>query len=303
MHQNIQECAEKCYFPEKCRADCVAFVKDKMIGNCKLCNPANQSEIMNSNKTHINENHIAYILKYNKKKPVMYLPLDVGNILSATVIGDGVNGTLFNHEDTKIQAGKVNQGFHVSNRARVVLDGTAHQCVGNLVACPNGLSIAMWINPSIELTRPMQIAHSGTAHSVSFRLSDRSTIEAWTTGPLVLQSKSTVPVGTWTHVTVLYDPGLGLLIYLDGILEAIQSTVETNLESNSATISDYVFGSKANGQYPFDGTLDEIKIFYDILSSAGRFTNLSSWHLKTEISHIPKLNVFQVVFHNCVRHK
>ena len=218
MYQNIQECAEICYFQEKCGADCVAFVKDKLIGNCKLCSPANQSEILNSNNTHINENHIVYILKYKKKKPVMYLPLEGDNISGTTVIGDGVNGTLVSNANTQVQAGKVNQGLHVSNRARVVLDRTAHQCVGNLVACPNGLSLAMWINPSIEPTRPLQIAHSGAAHSVSFRMSDRSTIEAWTTGPLVLQSKSTMPAGTWTHVMVLYDPSLGLLIYLDGIL-------------------------------------------------------------------------------------
>ena len=77
---SIKECAEQCYYREKNGVGCVAFLKFKNTKECYICNHATISEIMNSTNTHINENHVVYFLKYNKTKPVMYLPLDGCNI-------------------------------------------------------------------------------------------------------------------------------------------------------------------------------------------------------------------------------
>ena len=265
VYENVKECIEQCYLKERSGADCVALMKDKFIGNCKLCNPANQSEIMNN--TQINENHVLYILKYKKKKPVMYLPLEGDNITYTTVKGEGINGTLIKKENTEIQTGKVNQGLHVNDRARMILQNTADTCIGNLALCPNGLSISLWINPARNVI--MRVAHSDNQHSICIQVWDR-TIEAWTYRSVEsrVQSKSTVQLGKWTHVTVVYNPRVGLLIYIDGVLEAIKPIDQITLKSADGA-TDYAFGSAYNGQYYFEGTLDEIKIFYNKLYNTG----------------------------------
>ena len=136
MFSNIKECAEQCYYREKNGVGCVAFLKYKNTKESYICNPANVSEI-NSKNTHFNENGVdlVYILKYKKKNPVMYLPLEGDNITDTTVKGEGVNGTVMLKGNTQVQAGKVNQGLHVKNDGRFVLDGTANKCIGNLAVC------------------------------------------------------------------------------------------------------------------------------------------------------------------------
>ena len=98
---------------------------------------------MNSNNTQINEYYVVYILKYKKKKPVMYFPLETDNITVTTVIGAGVNGTPTHPVSTQVQDGKVNQDLHVKHGARMVLDGTANKCIGNLATCTNGLPVSL----------------------------------------------------------------------------------------------------------------------------------------------------------------
>ena len=148
MYQNIRKCAEQCYFKEKNGSGCVGFIRNKTAKTCYICNPVSKSDILASYYTEISNNHLVYILKHKKKKPVMYLPLDGDNITDTTVKGDGVNGTLFHNENTQIQAGKVNQGLHVSNSGRLLLGATANECINYLEKCTKGLSIALWENPS-----------------------------------------------------------------------------------------------------------------------------------------------------------
>ena len=76
-------------------------------------------------------------------------------------------------------------------------------------------------------------------------------------------------VGTWTHITVAYNLKIGMFLYMDGILEAFKSIDEINVTSNLHQPYDYVFGSMNGGQFHFEGTMDEIKIYYGSLSSAG----------------------------------
>ena len=68
----------------------------------------------------------------------MDLPLEGDNITDTTVKGDGVNGTLFHNENVQIQAGKVNQGLHVSNSERLLLGATVNECINYLEKCTNG---------------------------------------------------------------------------------------------------------------------------------------------------------------------
>ena len=270
---NMKECAEQCYYSDKDGIKCVSFLKFNNTEECKICNPATISEIRNSNITQIIDYPVdlACILKYNKKKPVMYLPLDGDNITGASVIGDGVTGTLFNHENTKIQAGKVSQGLHVKYGGRFVLDNTANSCIGNLALCADGLSIALWINPSIYGSFG-HITHS--IYSISIVSVENGVIGVWTSGQPnsipAFVTQSTAPVGTWTHVVVVFDPDVGMFIYMNGSLDAFKSIDEAVPHESPYGPDDYMFGSKPRGLFPFDGVLDEIKVFYESLTSVGK---------------------------------
>ena len=254
----FEECTEQCYDKEENGVGCVGFLKYKNIKECHICNPANVSE-MNSNNTQINENDVdlVYILKYKKKKPVMYLPLEGDNITDTTVKGDGINGTLV--WLGTVQAGKVKQGLHVNHGGRLVLDGTANKCIANLAHCTRGLSIALWVKPSSLSSHGGHITHS--EHSINI-LASNAGMSAWTfilpNLFLGIGTQSKAAVGTWSHIAVVYDPETGMFVYMDGILDTFKSIDEASAHRVPYGPHDYVFGSKTGGWYPFDGTLDEI---------------------------------------------
>ena len=271
IFSNFEECTEKCYYKEENGVGCVGFLKYKNIKECHICNPANISE-MNSNNTQINENDVdlVYILKYKKKKPVMYLPLEGDNITGTTVKGDGVNGTLV--WLGTVQAGKVNQGLHVNHGGRLVLDSTASKCIANLAHCTRGLSIALWEKPSSLSSHGGHITHSD--FSINIQAKPSGSISVWTFSLpnffLGFDTQSEAAVGAWSHIAVVIDPEVGMFVYMDGILDAFKSFVEASARGDPYGPHDYLFGSKIHGLYPFDGTLDEIKIFYDSLTSTGK---------------------------------
>ena len=293
---NIKECAEQCYYREKNDGECVAFLKIKNTKECYICDPANISEIMDSNNTQINENNVdlVYILKYKKKKPVVYLSLDRETVRGTTVKGEGVNGTLINKRNTQIQAGKVNQGLHVKNRARLVLQNTANNCIQNLAYCTNGLSIALWINPSSLEDYDQYIMHS--EHSIRIKINSFGTFSIKIRSLLSffnLVTNSVARVGTWTHVAVVFDPDVGMFVYMDGRPDAFKSIDEAFQLTTTNGPLDYVFGSMKNGAYYFDGTLDEIKVFNDSLTQAGKFC----YRLTSNV--FLNIQVMQWILHLC----
>ena len=183
------------------------------------------------------------------------------------MIGDGVTGTLLNTEHTQVQAGKISQGLHVSNRGRLMLDSTANTCVSDLRACTNGLSISLWVNPSCISGAFKHISDSINLRSIIIA-TDSGAIKVWTRGLVSIGSQSAT-VGTWTHVLAVFNPDMGLFLYIN---DAFRSINEANSNTDATDNSDYVFGAKTDTTHPFDITLDEIKVFYSSLSSAGIFS-------------------------------
>ena len=100
MYQNVRKCAEQCYFKEKNEMGCLGFIRSRTAKKCYICNLVANPNKLASNYTEINSNHLVYILKYKKKNPVMYLPLEGDNITGTNVIGNGVTGTLLKAEYT-----------------------------------------------------------------------------------------------------------------------------------------------------------------------------------------------------------
>ena len=251
----------------------MGFIKNQTENKCYICHPASKSGILASNYTAIDNNHFIYILKSKKKMSVMYLPLEGDNITGTTVIGEGVNGTLKRPLYTQVQAGKVNQGLHVKSAGRFALQGTVNDCINHLEKCTNGLSITLWLKPSnlASVHYKRKVTHCG--RSINIIIDGNNRIRTWAWGrakeipPIASHSK--VFLNTWIHIVVVYDPDVGLSVYMNGILEAIRSI--SKQFTHYGYFDQYTFGSRADGWYPFDGTLDEIKIFYDSLTSAGEF--------------------------------
>ena len=180
----------------------------------------------------------------------------------------------FTMKNTQIQAGKVNQGLHVSNSGRFLLGAKANECISYLEKCTKGLSIALWVKPSGMGHRGYgpHVAHGQRSINIVHKLDDRG-VRTWAWGQTKeispISSKSRAFLHTWTHVAVVYDPEVGLSPFLNGTLEAFRSVNEE--VPHNRNFQQYTFGSKTNGGFPFNGTLDEIKIFYDSLTSTSRF--------------------------------
>ena len=272
---NTKECAEQCYYRGKTRVGCVAFIKIKVTEEYYICNPGTVSRDINSNNTTINENNtnLIYILKIKKKKPTMYLPLEADDIKDTAVIENGITGALIWADHTRIQAGKVNNGLYVIYGGRLVLDNSINKCIGNLTLCTNGLSIALWIKPSSLPSYGAHITHG--EQSINIQISEHGNVGSWTLDQPnsipAFSTQSTAPVGTWTHVAVVFDPDVGMFIYMNGRLDALKSIDEAVPHSSVVGPYDYVFGSKISGLYSFNGILDEIKVFYTSLTSTGKF--------------------------------
>ena len=165
----------------------------------------------------------------------------------------------------------MNQGLHVRNDGRLVLDGMADECINYLEKCMDGLTVALWFNPSSMGHGTHHVTHG--QRSINIILNMEGGITSWAWGQTkeipFIKSQSRVFVDTWTHIAVAYDPEAGLFLYVNGTLEAFRSISEA--KPQSLNFQPYAFGSKANGLYPIDGTLDEIKVFYESLTGTGRF--------------------------------
>ena len=89
-------------------------------------------------------------------------------------------------------------------------------------------------------------------------------------------STSAVELDTWTHVAAVYNHNIGGFIYLNGIMERFKSISESEDGNIPADPSVLYLGGK-EGHYHFHGVLDEIKLFYQHLSSSGKIFITSNY--------------------------
>jgi hypothetical protein len=114
-------------------------------------------------------------------------------------------------------------------------------------------------------TKYMNIVPQGsdsTAGNMLFRISkDGFDNEQKLTGP-------SVPTGTWTHVTLVLSSSGGGKLYVDGVEKDSQSSV--TLRPVDLGAIDYAFIGKTpfSGTPPFDGTVDEFRVYNRALSAA-----------------------------------
>src|SRR5690606_23105053 len=100
-------------------------------------------------------------------------------------------------------------------------------------------------------------------------------VEVWYgagSGSAQLVSNATLPINQWSHISATYD-GTNLSIYINGVLDI--SAAKTVPPTNSL---DLTIGQRGDGQYYFNGNIDEVRIWQSSLN-ATQISNLSGTRL------------------------
>jgi hypothetical protein len=101
---------------------------------------------------------------------------------------------------------------------------------------------------------------------------------SWNTG-------KSVTAGVWQHVAAVFEPGVGVRFYLDGV-EVVNGSIGTDASSSAIDIGDNPGGSEY-----FDGMIDDVRI-YNTALSAGNISVLSGGdETDTTVVSITSLNV------------
>ena len=192
--------------------------------------------------------------------------------------GNSNNGTLTNMDNTASWVdGKIGQGMSFDGDN----DYVNMEDVLDFDVRTDPLSFSAWVNRSV----------TGTAHVIISKM-DNDVLDFPTGYMFINQGDNTIrfligydllggdalDVKTtaaytdtdWVHLAVTYD-GSGdannINIYKDGV--SLPLTITANNPTNSsATARPFNIGSRDNGNLPFDGTLDEVRIYNRVLSAA-----------------------------------
>ena len=127
-------------------------------------------------------------------------------------------------------------------------------------------SVAFWMNPESFADYNQMIDSQVTADNQNDQydafLTSAGNVQVWHTSACT--SVSSVSLNTWTHVVITYDSGNDVRIYLNGTLN--QTCFDRLKEPLGATTL-LRFGSRSASVFPYDGSLDEIRLYNRALTA------------------------------------
>ncbi|MEE9525510.1 MAG: LamG-like jellyroll fold domain-containing protein [Candidatus Woesearchaeota archaeon] len=174
------------------------------------------------------------------------------------------NATAYNGNVAQTDEGRVGKAYTFDGNGDTI-------SIGNLVGGETKLTAAVWVNPA---QLPSGATEWFFGEGANFRIGIESDgdIQCWhrDTGGADATTTTATPLSVidkWYHVVCVFDgDALDRKIYVDGELEIDGSTAVNPLQTgtNDFTIGDAYSGS---GNY-FNGTLDEILIWEDVLTTA-----------------------------------
>jgi fibronectin-binding autotransporter adhesin len=254
------------------------------------------------------------------QSPVGYWRLNetTGTTATAAVGGVGLDGTYINFGGSNPALDQ--QGPRPATFPGFLSTNVAKQFNGNTSTTQNttaytrvevadqsslditgALTISAWINPTsfstlnrgivakwrLALANDTSVAERAYGFSVDasgklqFVLSDSGTFNS----NFQLTGSTTVSTNAWQHVTAVYEPGVAMRIYLNGVLDGQKTTTLPAFIANTA--APLWIGQQANlsGQTAFIGRIDESAVFNSALSAqavrtqytAGVFSGTSTW--------------------------
>lgn len=153
-------------------------------------------------------------------------------------------------------AGTSSSYIRVSNSSSVNLTGS--------------FTLEAWVNPNSTLTSKGIIGKGGTlgtAMNYGLRLTTAGRVQLITNGTprLLSKSVSNVPIGQWTHICGTYNSTTNIFrIYINGILD----TSSTIAGAAPASNTDSLFIGITGATTPFNGRMDEVRIWNRDLTTA-----------------------------------
>ena len=138
----------------------------------------------------------------------------------------------------------------------------------DLVNCGNDSSLDLtdaitleaWVHPDASVVKEMFIKGLGTAAAFEFYQSGTTVTWALANRGLRITSTNAMTMGAWNHIVATFDKDLSSAnakIYINGVLDPTTGTRTTAL---TTTTQPFVIAAYPNGQYSFDGKMDEVRL-------------------------------------------
>jgi hypothetical protein len=205
----------------------------------------------------------------NETGLVGYWKLDEGNGLTAyDSTSNANNGTItgatwdYTYDTFRLtQQGKLKVKGIVQGKDCLSFDGGTNRInCGNSSVFNIASAICMegWVyfkeSATKELFAKMNNANTGT--SGSYELFQSGQKITFRTGSNTMASLSDIPLNTWTHIVADWD-GTTKRILINGVID--QSTAYST--AITSTTGDFVIGGYPNGNYPFIGLMDDVRLW------------------------------------------
>ena len=134
------------------------------------------------------------------------------------------------------------------------------------------LTLAAWVRPAARGSQTILAkALHGEVDGYALQLSSKGTVfvrfnQATRDNDYRVSSKAAYPTDgqTWLHVAATYD-GAEIRLYLDGARERSRSTARLFVARNA---QDLAIGAHPDGSLPFDGAIDDVRVYDRALSAA-----------------------------------
>jgi len=188
--------------------------------------------------------------------------------------GQGNNGTLTNGPSPAI--GKVGQALK--------FDGSNDSVnTGDIAAidAATTLSVSVWVKHASITDDDIITSKGDTGLSSPFTffrdnvgsVSGRTDVYAvfinGTTDCRLETATNSSPLDTWTHVAMTFQAGsaTGLRIYINGVEDANSPASASTCNDIDASVNAWTIGLTASGATPFNGLIDEIRVYNRALSA------------------------------------
>jgi len=187
----------------------------------------------------------------------------------------GTSGTLVG--DATLDSGYVNQGAHFGPvGGYAALADTAWS-----LGAGNSFSYSLWMSPNTANNNRSIVLGREEAGSRALTLRmDGLDLEVYIAGmvragfstPQWYRFPNPLTAGAWSHVGVTFQNSV-LSLYVDG---ALVSTIDKlNGTPTFTTSGQDILGAKSDGTRPFNGIIDEVRIFNEVLTASTMATEAS----------------------------
>lgn len=156
-----------------------------------------------------------------------------------------------------------------------------------------GISYGAWVKPTahggvvLSCTDP-QLSGRGFDLYLQAGVAMIHVADRWPTAAVKLTTQSQYTADRWLHVMVVCDNGQGpggVRIYFNGVIQPVSIDINAPPLSTVASSAPLRIGSRANGESPMHGTIDEVRIYNRRLSDSE--VALVSQEAITRVARIP----------------